>query len=236
MIAIKSEEVETLLPKLNTWTIDWSESALTNAEPILDQITKSIFVNELRSGKLNKEQFENYLTRDFEFSVFLAKAMITVAGRLSDSSLTLEFMNLAESVLLIENRMNDYSVKDYNMVNKLNLPPACHYYVCYLLHNASMEPPEVAIASILPAFLVHQYLTMHLRSRLKNNHPYKSQINAYNLNNGASLVNRLKEICNDLARAGASPIQADMTKAFILSCRLEKLMLDGAWQLEKWQY
>ena len=213
----------------------WSEHAWATIAPIYKTIIELPFLSELQNGTLPLEKFQFYMAQDSGYLEHFGRALALIGARadLLDDALT--FMRFGENAIVVEKALHASYFRDFNIVERGVLEPACHHYVHFLKSTAALDSVEVAMAAVLPCFWIYKevgdYIYAHQRG---HNNPYQRWIDTYAGEEFAASVRQAIECCNRVAAATTADMRRRMTEAFVMASRLEDQFWDGAYRLRRW--
>ncbi|RZK89811.1 MAG: hypothetical protein EOO98_09620 [Pedobacter sp.] len=136
----------------------------------------------------------------------------------------------------LKQRLQQWSFfKDFGLVDKGVLQPACHHYVHFLRSTVAFEPVEVGMAAILPCFWIYKQVGDYIfKSHNGSGNPYQRWIATYGGGEFAISVQRAIDICDNVASKSTPEIKNRMTVAFVAASRLEYEYRNAAYHLTKW--
>ncbi|MFP9112583.1 thiaminase II [Flavobacterium sp. RHBU_3] len=213
----------------------WSETAWQAALPVYHKITAMPFITELAAGTLDVEKFKYYLQQDAHYLEHFAKALAVTGAKLIDVDAMLQYIRFAEGAVVVERALHDSYFKEFGVVGRVPVSPACHHYISYLQSVAYGADACVGLAAVLPCFWIYKAVGDYIVSTAKTeNNPYKTWIATYAGEDFGLLVEKAIML-TDIAASQATPIQREqMTEAFVYASRLEYMFWDSAYRLEVW--
>lgn len=204
-------------------------------KPILEEIHRQPFNQELSQGILSKEKFIHYVEQDALYLADFAKALALTASRLNNHDQALQLLQFSLDALNAERALHaNYLAENFIKLSKIEPNPACFMYTNYLLKTASLAPVEEALASLLPCFWVYREVGHHILKKAQPNNPYQDWIELYSSEPFDLSVNVVINMTNDLAHTTSDVIKEKMLSAFIRSTQLEYLFWHSAYHQEKW--
>ncbi len=214
----------------------WSEQAWLSIEPIYESILQMPFIQELTSGTLPLEKFQYYLMQDSIYLEHFGRALAIVGARANNIPDMLAFFRFAETTIIVENALHESYFKDFGIVDKDSIQPACHHYTHFLKSTVALEAVEIGMAAILPCFWIYKavgdYIYQHQNS---NANPYQKWIGTYASEEFGIAVKSAINICDNNASQTTRAIQEKMTEAFIASSRLEFDFWEAAYINRRWK-
>ena len=113
--------------------------------------------------------------------------------------------------------------------------PTCSAYTNFLLATAFAAPVEVAVAAVLPCFLIYHKVGQHISAKASQPNPFQKWIDTYAGEEFGKAVEQACEITERLGQGATPATQAQMKEAFITACRLEWMFWDSAYRMEGWE-
>lgn len=215
--------------------MNWSDKTWQECTGIYNKILTMPFLTELIAGSLQLEKFKFYIEQDSNYLEKFGRTLSLIAARAHHTSHVLDFIRFAEGAIVVENALHAGYFADYDIQSKAPLSPACHYYTSFLLSTAALEQVEIAMAAVLPCFVIYKKAGDYILQQQKNpDNPYKKWIGAYAGEEFGELVKKAVSICDEAAETCTLQQQQAMTEAFNTACKLEWLFWNSAWNLEKW--
>ena len=190
--------------------------------PIYDQILRHPFNQELKNGTLGIQQFKFYIYQDSLYLSDFARAQL------------LDFLYFAQNAILVERALHESYFQEYAIDFKGGKAPGCFAYTNYLLAVSSFEQFEVAVAALLPCFVIYKEIGDYIKTSQVFPNPYQNWINAYSGEEFANAVQKVLSICNEIADNASAAVRAAMTKAYKTATRMEYIFWDSAYHQEQW--
>lgn len=214
----------------------WSDRAWEAIGDIYQKTLDLPFIQELISGKLNKEKFNFYIQQDALYLADYGKVLTGIASRLSKPEHIQPFIAFAGETMVVEKELHKSFLKEINDQQVVEASPACLLYTSYLLKQLATAPVEVIVAAVLPCFWIYKEVGDYiLEKQAKENNPYQAWIDTYGGDEYAASVKTAIDICNDLAEQSTPGQQEKMIEAFVICSKLEWMFWDSAYNLEKWK-
>jgi len=215
----------------------WSEYTWLEIQDCYQSILEMPFITKLASGNLPIEIFKFYMAQDSLYLEQFAKALALVGAKANDAQDTLAFIRFAEGALVVENALHETYFKDFGLLHKGTIQPACHHYAHFLKSTAAFEAVEVGMAALLPCFWIYKKAGDHIfANQQKENNPYKKWIETYGGEEFSILVQKAIAICDAAAEGTTPEIRDKMTEAFKTSSRLEYDFWQGAYENRTWSH
>lgn len=214
----------------------WSEQAWLSIEPIYASILQMPFIQELTDGTLPLEKFQYYLMQDSLYLAHFGKALAIAGARANSLSDSLAFFRFAETTIMVENALHESYFKDFGIINKDSIQPACHHYTHFLKSTAALEAVEIGMAALLPCFWIYKAVGDYIFQHQKGSHnPYQKWIDTYVSEEFVIAVKSAIAICDNNAAQTTTAVQEKMTEAFIASSRLEYDFWEAAYLNRRWK-
>lgn len=207
----------------------WSEHAWEKAQSIYNQIITMPFVKGIMDGTLDQEKFNFYIAQDANYLESFGRALSLIAARAHQKNHVLNFIQFAEQAIVVESELHRgyLNGQDEKRINQVS--PTCHHYSSFLSSTAALAQVEIAMAAVLPCFLVYKevghYIIGHQK---KDGNPYQDWINTYSGEEFDIAVKKIILICDEVASTCSSSQREVMTDTFLTACRLEWMFWDSA--------
>lgn len=210
----------------------WSDHAWREVADVYNAILEHPFVSELSAGTLSKERFLFYINQDSIYIENYSRVLAHIASRLPGRKQTEDFIRFASDGIAVEKLLHE-SYLAGSSVDSAPTPTT-------LLYNSfesskALAPVEVEAACILPCFVVYLNVGRVISERSVAGNPYSHWIETYADETFAASTARAIEICDELAAKTTPEIREQMTRAFVMSARMEWMFWDSAYNLEKWK-
>lgn len=214
----------------------WSEQAWLSIEPIYESILKMPFIQELIDGTLPLEKFQYYLMQDSIYLEHFGRALAIIGAKANNIPDMLAFFRFAETTIIVENALHESYFKDFNILDRDSIQPACHHYTHFLKSTTALEAVEVGMAGVLPCFWIYKavgdYIYQHQSG---GNNPYQKWIDTYAGEEFGIAVKSAISICDVNAALTTVTNQEKMTEVFIMSSRLEYDFWEAAYINRRWR-
>lgn len=215
--------------------MNWSEQAWNTIEPIYGSIQQMSFIEELANGSLEKEKFQFYMSQDSLYLEHFGRTLALISARIYDINDVLSYIRFAENSIVVENALHESYFKDFDVIEKGNIEPACHHYIHFLRSTAALEPVEVAIAATLPCFWIYKKIGDYIyQNQIFEDNPYHRWIETYGGHEFATAVQNAITIADKVAEKATPEVKKRMTEAFITASRMEYIFWDAAYQMTRW--
>lgn len=216
--------------------MNWSESAWKPIEGTYQSILQMPFIEELADGTLPEEKFRFYMAQDSLYLEHFGRALALIAARAHDVKDTLNYLKYAETAIIVENALHESYFRDFGLIDKGTMQPACHHYAHFLKSTAALDAVEIAMAALLPCFWIYKKVGDHIcRRHQSGNNPYQKWIDTYGGEDFADAVEQAVSICDRVASETTPAIRERMTEAFITSSRMEYSFWEAAYHLKVWK-
>jgi len=127
--------------------------------PTIDLISRHPFVTELTAGTLPKEVFARYVSQNYLYLGAYAKALALIAARSTDPKTVAFFARRAaytiESEQAFATDLMRESGLDPTVFRHATPSPTCLAYSSFIKQAAALEPVPVALAAMLPCYVVY---------------------------------------------------------------------------------
>lgn len=198
-----------------------SEQAWHAAAPMIAQIIRHPFNQELAQGSLAHVTFAYYLEQDSLYLQDFARCHALVAGRIERDRVR-QFLRFAEAAFVAEQELvHGYFKKIFDYKDTGFVSPATLSYTSYLLQNCTLKPIEVAIAALLPCFWVYRETGLQIARAASPDNPFYRWIETYSSDEFSDAVDEAIAIFDDLGAQASEQQKAAMLNAFHTSTSLE---------------
>lgn len=216
--------------------MNWSQKTWNECLPIFNKTLEHPFIQELMNGTLAKEKFEFYIRQDALYLAEYRKALLGIAGKLDSLKHSEAFSRFANDTMVVENELHESFFKLFETKDPIEATPSCLLYTSYLSSLLGEKPVFVAAAGILPCFWIYKEVGDYILANASTEgNPYEAWIKTYGGEEYTQAVNEAIAITDEIANACSPSQQAEMTKVFLMTSRMEWLFWDGAYRLEEWQ-
>lgn len=214
---------------------DWTVNAWQNVSPYYKQIKELKFIQELMNGSLCKEKFSYYLIQDSIYLGEYGRILAGIGAKLIDAKQRSLFLKFAGDTVLVELELHREFQKTINSKKQQVASPACLLYTSFLHTQLATEPIEVAIAAILPCFVVYKKVGDYiLENQLEMDNPYQEWIATYGSEDFAKAVEQAEQVANDLALKTSNEIRIKMNEVYAKATKMEWMFWNSAYKLENW--
>lgn len=215
--------------------MNWSDRVWKTIEPVYDRILQLPFIGELANGTLAKEKFLFYLQQDAIYLSEYGKILAGIAAKTDSPEYKKAFLKFAGDTVSVEQALHEFYLKEINGADRTEASPSCMLYTGYLYSMLGSRPLEVALAAVLPCFLIYKQVGDHiLETQTASENPYQQWINTYGGEEFAEAVTLAVTICDQVAATCTDSQQKAMTEAFIRASKLEWMFWNSAWNEEQW--
>ncbi|GAF02726.1 thiaminase II [Saccharicrinis fermentans] len=213
----------------------WSDQAWNTVLYHYNKITELKFIEELMDGTLASEKFSFYIHQDSIYLGEYGRVLAGIGARMSNAKQRSLFLKFASDTVFVEQELHRGYQETLKAYKTSEASPACLLYTSFLHKQLAMEPIEVAVAAILPCFVIYGKIGNYIKENQCNvNNPYQQWINTYGGEEFTLAVKQAEQISNDLAQNTTDVIRQQMTEAYVMASRMEYMFWDSAYKLEKW--
>lgn len=217
----------------------WSDTAWEEAAPVFRKILEHPFITELAAGTLSRDRFAAYLVQDSLYLREYARVMSLIASRLGNPEHAALFLASAMENLDSEKEIHDLYLDGTGLrdIREPAMSPACLMCSSHLWRQAAAEPLEIALASVLPCFVVYDKTgkSVYAAAALSlDSNPYREWISLYGSGSFDDSTARITELCNDAAAASSEEMRKKMTEAFVTGVKMEWMFWNSAYIKEQW--
>lgn len=201
---------------------------------LLIKIIHHPFNTALYKGTLSNHKFRTFLEQDKLYLLDFSKSLKNIAERLEDSTHRALFFKLSSGAFNTHIALHDkYLVKpkapvffqSTELITKKI--PIVDAYTKYQFKMSAHADIEVAIASLMPCFVIYSYLGLHMTAKLHANHPYRRWIESYASKNFVSSTESMMHVAEELSKGNDPVMKEKMNIAFERSVKFEILIWDA---------
>ena len=213
----------------------WTDQAWKAVQPIFHHTCQHPFIQELMAGTLAKEKFLFYIEQDGIYLASYGKLLTGLATRLENPAHRRAFISFAGDNMDQERELHQTFIQTIDP--NVQATPTCLLYTTTLLHHLAVSPVEVALAAVMPCFVVYMQVGKYIYENQpkEGNNPYQAWIDTYADGEHVQSVIDALQVCNEVAQKCTPEQQQAMLDAYITSARIEHLFWDSAYQLEQWK-
>lgn len=208
----------------------WSAAAMKAAYGIRRKIKRTPFIQELMQGTLRYHAFRYYLEQDEIYLDGFRRAIGVVAGRIPDESDREFFRYLEQGAIDSERSLHHFYLGENPDMDAVTQSEVCRRYCDRLLHYATSSPVHVAMASLLPCFLVYNEVGKYMVSHSNHqSNKYIEWINTYSGEQCTVDADRYQALCDRMASSVSGWQRWRMTRAFICAARMDLKFWEDAY-------
>src|SRR5699024_2467202 len=234
-------------------TVDYAAGEHTaglwgRVRPIIDEIERLPFLDQLAAGTLDIRTFTHYILQDGLYLNGYARAMSLLAGRTQNRNDSRFWASSAATVITEEEQMQQALLGDEHLAAARSEllagqaeptpSPTTLGYVSFLVAGAATDAYAVAVAGVLPCFWVYAHVGKTLVARageLSPSHPYKTWIETYDSVEFDAATRSAVAVLEELFEC-ATPAEGErMTAAFTRSCVYELHFWASAHARQGWE-
>lgn len=212
----------------------FTEELWSSITHVYDQIIHHPFNEELMKGTLAKERFKFYMQQDALYLFDFGKSLALMGARADSPGYLQQFAKFAEGAVVVESALHDQYFEKFGISGKASKSPTCMNYTSFLLATAATASYEKSMAALLPCFWIYKEVGDYIYENAASNNFYQEWIDTYSGEDFAELVEKAKNITNELADEASHKNKQAMKEAFIYSSKLEWMFWDSAYQQESW--
>lgn len=215
--------------------MSWSKNTWATITKDYKTILQMPFIKELADGSLPMEKFQFYMAQDALYLDNMARAMAVIASKAGDTKDTLSFLRFAEMAIVVEQALHASFFKNYGVIKRTTMQPACHHYMSYLKSTAAYDNVEVAMASVLPCFWIYKKVGDHIyKTHNTRKNPYSDWIKTYSGEDYGKAVKEAIIISDRVAKGTTKEVQRRMTEAFQIATKMEFYFWEAAYIKRRW--
>lgn len=213
----------------------WSTTAWEKINPVYNKIKALPFITALMEGSLTQQQFTHYIVQDAIYLSEYSKIITGIAAKLFTLEHRNIFLKLATDTIFAEQELHKTFKNAFAVKEKQEATPVCLLYTSYLHKQLAMEAIEVAVAAIVPCFVVYKKIgDFILQNQSAPDNPYQKWIDTYADEAFAEAVKQVESISNALAANAGSETRDKMLVAYTTSTKMEWMFWNSAYQLDSW--
>ena len=176
----------------------WTDLAWDAVQPIFQQTLQHPFIKELMDGTLDRKKFLFYIEQDSLYLASYGKLLTGLATRLENPLHRRAFISFAGDNMDQERELHQSFIHEIDP--NVEPTPTCLLYSTTLLHHLAVSPVEVALASVMPCFVVYMQVGKYIyENQPKGDNPYQEWINTYADGEHVQSVIDAVNICNEVA-------------------------------------
>ena len=207
-------------------------------EGTIQRITAHPFVTELAAGTLARDAFGRYVSQNFHYLSAYARALALISGRSTDPEMVAFFARRAAYTVASEQEfaihlMDDLAVETRSPTN-VAPSPAGLGYATFIKQAAALEPIPVALAAMLPCYVVYNGVSQRLSEFGSPDPVYQRWIEMYVADDFEEGVSGVQEAVAAAARQTSDAVQERMVEHATIACRYEWLFWDSAYNDHQW--
>lgn len=211
----------------------FSQEVWRRAEPVLEAVHAHPFLRSLLDGTLPRERFDTYMAHDAVYLGRYGRALARLASMTNDPDELILWDDAARTAIVTERVLHADHV---DVAAAVEPSPTCLAYTDFIDAAALSGSYGVAVAAVLPCFLVYEAVGLRLLDEAGDltGHPYGDWIATYGDEAFSESCSRARAVMDAAAaRAGAAERDA-MSATFLRACRYEWMFWDAAWRAESW--
>lgn len=194
----------------------WSEAVWQKHLPIYEQTQQLPFIQELITGRLNADSFMFYIEQDALYLQAFTKLLRTMAERVTEAKYQQYFREFVEENMAAEQGLHDiYLERDLSDIEPTE---TCQGFIEFNEELATL-PIELAVAGMLPCFIVYQQLGIYIYAQhLREHNQYVAWIDMYAGIEHSESVRKLREVCDHYADQALDFIRNQMDEYYEEGC------------------
>jgi thiaminase/transcriptional activator TenA len=186
-----------------------------------------------------------YLVQDSLYLKQYAKVLALVAAKADDPHIVKTMSLASHTALVVEGSLHGTFLKDFGVAQDAadGAQPslACFTYTNFLLAQVHGKSLPVAMASVLPCYVIYNDVGKHILGQWKDKddsvrdaHPYRKWIEMYGGEDFNTATEQACAICDRLASSATSETRQEMLEAYLQASRLEWMFWDSAYHSKGW--
>lgn len=211
-----SDEQDPIVPAVEA-AGPWTQALWTAGQPVIGEIEKSSFVQQLQDGSLPGPAFEFYLAQDALYLQQYARALASLAAASTEHSAQVFWAQGAANVPAVEARLHRSRLTTQHGA----VPsPVTESYTNFLLATTLGSPRAVGAAAVLPCYWLYAQTGASL-PHIDEEHPYADWLGTYA---GAMFVESTEQALQQAEAeftAATPQVRAQAARAFLTACKHE---------------
>ena len=185
-----------------------SEEILKKTSIQSNEIIYGKFIQKIRSGTLEPDQFIYYMIQDVNFLKYYAKCNAIIATKIS-SEYKADFALYTKSSITYIKFVEEYFLEHPEYQSNYTTR-ATEGYTNHLVKNCATKPLEIALSAILACELLYKALGAYLKNYSVTNNPYELWYLPLSDPEYVKGVDKLQYIVDDYALAASNATQGEM--------------------------
>lgn len=207
--------------------MSWIDRARAESEDIYLEILQLPFIEQLKSGTLAPEKFNFYMEQDALYLRGFSEVLGRIADRLPLEEEKNKYRQFSMEAMTAEQHLHAQYLRGIPG----RAEPACHHYLSFLYATLESAPLPLALASVLPCFVIYQEVGSFLYNTAETEkNPYRDWINLYSGTAFKASVDRAIAI----TEKHVGPYSEDMLRVYVTAAELEYLFWEGAFEEKRW--
>lgn len=208
----------------------WSETAWQKHLPIYEKTQQLPFIQELITGKLNADSFMFYIEQDALYLQAFTKLLRTMAERIPEPKYQQYFRDFVEENMAAEQGLHDiYLERDLADIESTE---TCQGFIEFNEELATL-PIELAVAGMLPCFIVYQQLGIYIYDQhLREHNLYVDWIDMYAGIEHSESVRKLREVCDHYGDQALDFIRNQMDEYYEEGCLWDQKFWQSCYELK----
>ncbi|MBL1407586.1 TenA family protein [Sphingobacterium faecale] len=216
----------------------WTNQAWQTIQPLYQEILDMPFIHELKNGTLPLAKFQFYMQQDARYLEHYGRVLAYMGSKCTDNDQALDFFDFGKNALIVERALHESYFTQFGIPKDsvtADLEPVCHHYVHFLKSTAAFDPLEVALAAVLPCFVIYKEVGDYIISaQTRADNPYKNWIDTYSGPEFGIGVQKALGYVNAAAERTTDAIRKQMLDAYVTASRMEFKFWDAAYNKTTW--
>lgn len=211
---------------------NWIQQIELKNSDLLKKTIQEPFIQELITGKLSQKRFLFYIQQDAIYINTFTTLLAKLAKRIEAPKYKLYFENFIQENMEEEKELHKHYLKATKLTD-ISPIGACLSLLQFNKELAEHPYIEVAIAGILPCFMIYQQLGTYIYNKhIKDNHPYSMWINTYAGAEHAASVHKIQEIYEDYTNNATPSRRIQMDEYYRKGVLLDQLFWRGCYNMQ----
>lgn len=218
-------------------TMPLTEQLWASVEGIHHKILAHPFIDELTTGKLDRDVFRFYVIQDVHYIAQFARILATVAARAPERHDVALLMERSTDITLEhalhESLLADLGVDDQTLAGT-PMAPANRAYTDYLHRVALTRPFSDALAALLACPWIYWEVGKELLEQGSPDPLYQRWIVRYGDEEASTTVRPYLELADRVGAGLGAAQRESAVEHFTIGCRYEWMFWDAAYRREQW--
>jgi thiaminase/transcriptional activator TenA len=219
----------------------FTEELRRKADPVFEAIFGHPFVRGIAEGELSDERLAHYVRQDFQYLTVFCQVYGLAVSKSTRREDIAFFNEQIGFVLDSENhphqnlaRVSGYPMEELERAGSLT--PTARNYTRHMLYAAHSGTLGELLSALYPCPLTYWEIGLRLEEEVRpdDSHPFEEWIGFYADPVVGNTCREFAERVDRLAARAGEDERARMEENFLVSCRMEYMFWEMAYDLEGW--